>query len=80
MLQMKQKCIKFSKPQDPIDSYMSSHKHSIRAPVQYSARLQLSEEYEAKVEALRSALIEGERSGPPTSFDFDAFIADKSSS
>ena len=44
------------------------------------ARSQLSEEHEAKVEALRDALIEGEQSGSPTSFDFDAFIADKTSS
>ena len=39
-----------------------------------------SEEHEAKPEVLRNVLIEGEQSGPPTPFDFDAFIADKMSS
>lgn len=34
-------------------------------------------EREAKVAALRNALIEGERSGPSTPFDLDAFIAAK---
>ncbi len=38
------------------------------------AALELLEEHEAKVEALRGALIEGERSGPSEAFDFDAFI------
>ncbi len=43
------------------------------------AGLRLLEEHEAKVEALREALIEGEQSGPATPFDFDAFIAGKKS-
>lgn len=43
------------------------------------AGLRLLEEHEAKVEALRGALIEGELSGPATPFDFDAFIARKRS-
>ena len=43
------------------------------------AGLRLLEEHEAKVEALREALIEGEQSGPATPFDFDAFIARKKS-
>ena len=38
-----------------------------------------SEEPETKVETLRGALIEGERSGPAVPFDFDAFIARKKS-
>ena len=41
------------------------------------AGLRLLEEYEVKVEALRAALIEGEKSGPATPFDFDAFIKRK---
>ena len=40
----------------------------------------LREEHEAKVKALREALIEGEGSGRATPFDFDAFIARKKSS
>ena len=43
------------------------------------AGLRLLEEHEARVEALRDALIEGERSGPAAPFDFDAFIARKKS-
>lgn len=41
------------------------------------AGLRLLEEHEAKLAALRSALIEGEQSGPATPFDFEAFIAAK---
>lgn len=33
-------------------------------------------EYDAKLAALRAALIEGEESGPAEDFDFDAFIAE----
>ena len=43
------------------------------------AGLRLLEEHEAKVEALREALIDGEQSSPATPFDFDAFIARKKS-
>ena len=43
------------------------------------AALRLLEEHEARVETLRDALIEGERSGPAAPFDFDAFIARKKS-
>ena len=32
---------------------------------------------EAKLEVFREALIKGENSGPPTPFDFDAFLARK---
>jgi antitoxin ParD1/3/4 len=41
------------------------------------AALRLLEEREARISALRSALIEGEESGPSTPFDFEAFIARK---
>lgn len=41
------------------------------------ASLRLLEEHEARLAGLRSALVEGERSGPSTPFDFDAFITDK---
>jgi len=40
------------------------------------AGLRLLEEREARVEALRAALIEGEQSGAAEPFDFDAFIAE----
>jgi antitoxin ParD1/3/4 len=41
------------------------------------ASLRLLEDRETRLATLRSALIEGERSGDPTPFDFDAFIADR---
>lgn len=41
------------------------------------AGLRLLEEQEARLEALRAALIEGEESGPPQEFDFEAFLAEK---
>ncbi|PZN97442.1 MAG: type II toxin-antitoxin system ParD family antitoxin [Hyphomicrobiales bacterium] len=43
------------------------------------AGLRLLEDDQARIAALRNALDEGEASGPSTSFDFDAFIARKSS-
>src|SRR3546814_3560824 len=41
------------------------------------AGLRLLEEHEAKLAALRQALIEGEESGPSEPFDIEAFIAAK---
>jgi antitoxin ParD1/3/4 len=41
------------------------------------AGLRLLEEEEAKLAALRAALIEGENSGPSTPFDFEEFLARK---
>ena len=41
-----------------------------------SAGLRLLEEQELKIERLRDALIEGERSGEPTPFDLNDFIDD----
>lgn len=41
------------------------------------AGLRLLEEQEVKLAALRAALADGEESGPPTPFDFEAFIAKK---
>lgn len=41
------------------------------------AGLRLLEENEARLHALRLALIAGEESGPSTPFDFDALIARK---
>jgi antitoxin ParD1/3/4 len=41
------------------------------------AGLRLLEEREASLQALRAALIKGERSGASEPFDFDAFIAEK---
>ena len=43
------------------------------------AGLRLLEEQEMRLAALRAALIEGEDSGPPAPFDFDAFLAAKRS-
>lgn len=37
----------------------------------------LAAAHEAKVVALRDALIEGENSGPPAPFDFEAFLRRK---
>jgi len=41
------------------------------------AALRLLEEREARITALRAALVEGEESGASTPFDFEAFIARK---
>jgi antitoxin ParD1/3/4 len=41
------------------------------------ASLRLLEEQETRLAALRAALVDGEESGAPTIFSFDAFIAQK---
>lgn len=41
------------------------------------AGLRLLEEHEARLDALRAALAEGEASGPGEPFDVESFIADK---
>lgn len=41
--------------------------------------LRLLEEHEAKLETLRNALIEGEQSGIAADFEFDQFIAERTS-
>ncbi len=44
------------------------------------AGLRLLEEHEAKLNALRAALLAGEQSGSSTPFDFEGFIAQKRAS
>ncbi len=61
-----------------IDERVASGRYSSASDV-VRAGLRLLEGHEAKVEALRTALIEGELSGPATPFDFDAFVAGKKS-
>ncbi len=61
-----------------IDERVASGRYKSASDV-IRAGLRLLEEREARVEALRDALVEGERSGPATPFDFDAFIDRKKS-
>ncbi len=61
-----------------IDERIASGRYNSASDV-IRAGLRLLEEHEARVEALRDALIEGERSGPATPFDFDAFVDRKTS-
>ena len=69
----------------PGDHFMSFFNERIKSGRYNSASdvvlagLRLLEEHETKVEALRDALIESDRSGPAAAFDFDAFIARKKS-
>jgi antitoxin ParD1/3/4 len=59
-----------------VDSQVKEGRYSNASDV-LRAALRLLEEQEAKLTALRAALIEGEESGPSTAFDFEAFIARK---
>ena len=61
-----------------IDERVASGRYNSASDV-IRAGLRLLEEHEARVEALREALIEGERSGAANPFDFDAFIERKKS-
>jgi len=64
---------------DFIDRQIANGRYGSSSEV-VRAGLRLLEEHEAKLEALRKALVEGESSGEPKAFDFDAFIARKRAS
>jgi antitoxin ParD1/3/4 len=59
-----------------VDAQVKEGRYSNASDV-LRAALRLLEEREAKLAALRAALIEGEQSGASTPFDFEAFIARK---
>lgn len=61
---------------DFIDTQIARGRYGSSSEV-VRAGLRLLEENEAKLDALRAALIEGEQSGEPRAFDFDSFIARK---
>jgi antitoxin ParD1/3/4 len=58
---------------DFIDRQVSAGRYGSASEV-VRAGLRLLEEREAKLQALRAALIEGEESGPPEPFDREAFL------
>jgi antitoxin ParD1/3/4 len=65
---------------EELSDFVASQVHSGRygsASEVVRAGLRLLEEHEAKLKALRAALQQGEESGTPTEFDFDAFIERK---
>lgn len=61
---------------DFVDEQVATGRYSSASEV-VRAGLRLLEEREASMQALRAALIEGERSGASEPFDFEAFIAAK---
>jgi antitoxin ParD1/3/4 len=58
---------------DFIDAQVQTGRYGSASDV-VRAGLRLLEEHEAKVKALRDALIAGEESGAPRPFDSDAFL------
>ncbi len=59
-----------------IESQVASGRYGSASDV-VRAGLRLLEEQETRLAALRAALIEGEESGQPAPFDFDAFLEAK---
>jgi antitoxin ParD1/3/4 len=59
-----------------VDTQVQNGKYATTSEV-VRAGLRLLEEHEMQIERLRSAIIEGENSGPPEPFDFDEFLAEK---
>ncbi|MGV3491691.1 MAG: type II toxin-antitoxin system ParD family antitoxin [Devosia sp.] len=64
---------------DFVDTQVANGRYGSSSEV-VRAGLRLLEEHEAKLLALRQALIAGEQSGEPQPFDFDEFIARKNAS
>jgi antitoxin ParD1/3/4 len=58
---------------DFIDAQVQAGRYGSASDV-VRAGLRLLEEHEARVKALRDALVAGEESGPPKSFDNKAFL------
>ena len=57
-----------------VEAQVAEHRYGSAEDV-IRAGLRLLEDREERLAILRAALVEGEESGPATSFDFDAFIA-----